>query len=150
MSRDPRHDHNSPFTTASNMRIASGRDLEPWVRFDQVDSVDEKLVESDIIARKEGLIRLDVNFRTKSGLLEEMNTWWREIFSEKHRTIPEGGWYADAQDLRSPSPNDLTYGEMESTDPALSAIEELQGEGHLEWICPVMDPDLSDLSLIHI
>ena len=87
MSRDPRHDHNSPFTTASNMRIASGRDLEPWVRFDQVDSVDETLIESDIIARKEGLIRLDVNFRTKSGLLKEMNTWWREIFSEKHRTI---------------------------------------------------------------
>ena len=146
MSRDPRHDHNSPFTTASNMRIASGRDLEPWVRFDQVDSVDETLIESDIIARKEGLIRLDVNFRTKSGLLKEMNTWWREIFSEKHRTIPEGGWYADAQDLRSPSPNDYTYGEMESTDPALDKIEQLQGDGHLEWICPVMNPDFSDPS----
>ena len=144
MSRDPRRDHDTPFTTAKNLRIASGRDLEPWIRFDQVDSVNETLVEQDILARKEGLIRLDVNFRTKSGLLEEMNTWWREIFSEKHRTIPRGGWYADAQDLRSPSKSDLSYGDVESGDPVLRTINQLDGPGHLEWICPVTDIDLSD------
>ena len=118
-SRDPRHEHEAAFATAGARRIASGRDLEPWVRFDQVDGPGETISPQDIEARSEGLIRLDVNFRTKNGLLNAMNEWWRDVFSERHRTVRTGSWYADAQDLRSPSQFDMCYGDLDEGDPSL-------------------------------
>ncbi len=135
-SRDPRHEHEAAFATAGARRIASGRDLEPWVRFDQVDGPGETISPQDIEARSEGLIRLDVNFRTKSGLLNAMNEWWRDVFSERHRTVRTGSWYADAQDLRSPSQFDMCYGDLDEGDPSLGVVQRLQGSGYIEWICP--------------
>ena len=143
-SRDPRHEHEAAFATAGARRIASGRDLEPWIRFDQVDGPGESISPQDIKARSEGLIRLDVNFRTKSGLLNAMNGWWRDVFSERHRTVRTGSWYADAQDLRSPSRFDQCYGDLEEGDPSLGAVERLQGSGHIEWICPSAEEISSD------
>ena len=136
MSRDPRNEHEAAFATAGARRIASGRDLEPWIRFDQVDGPGESISPQDIEARSEGLIRLDVNFRTKSGLLNAMNEWWRDIFSERHRTVRTGSWYADAQDLRSPSQFDQCYGGLEEGDPSLGVVKRLNGSGIIEWICP--------------
>lgn len=150
-SRDPRHEHAAAFATAGARRIASGRDLEPWIRFDQVDGPGESISPQDIEARSEGLIRLDVNFRTKSGLLNVMNEWWKDVFSERHRTVRRGSWYADAQDLRSPSRFDQCYGGIEDGDPSLKTVESLQGRGHIEWICPsaeeIFDDPPEDLTI---
>ena len=143
-SRDPRYDLNSSFSTASNVNVASGRELEPWISFDQVDGIDEKITNDEKIARMEGLIRLNVNFRTKKGLLEEMNGWWREVFSERHKSVPGSTWYASPQDLRSPSPNDLCYGEVDSNDPSIEKVLQLQANGHLEWICPTQEHRTED------
>ena len=52
-----------------------------------VDGPGESISPQDIEARSEGLIRLDVNFRTKSGLLNVMNEWWKDVFSERHRKM---------------------------------------------------------------
>jgi len=133
-SRDPRYDHQIAFATAKTRNIQSGRHMESWIRFDQQDGFGENLTSEQIKARSEGLIRLNYNFRTKKGLLSTINGWWHDVFSERNRSPMEAGWYADAQDLLTPLPDDMNY--EQNQEKASEKVLQLQGSGHLEWICP--------------
>ncbi len=133
-SRDPRYAHQIAFATAKTRNIQSGRHMESWIRFDQQDGFGENLTPEQIKARSEGLIRLNYNFRTKKGLLSTINGWWHDVFSERNREPVQAGWYADAQDLRTPLPNDMNY--EQNQEKASEKVLQLQESGHLEWICP--------------
>ena len=118
-SRDPRNAISSGFTKASRMAENAGLDLIEWIPFDLSDQHLPKPDQEEVNLRRRGMIRLKVNYRTDGGLLNVMDEWWKDTFSERHRDLPDGNFYASSQPL-FPSPK-------KSETP-----------GSLEWICPVM------------
>ena len=84
-SRDPRNDHISTIATASEHMERGGRDLASWIPFDSTDWDLPAPSGEEIRARKEGMVSLQVNYRTEGGLLASMNEWWHDIFSDRHR-----------------------------------------------------------------
>ena len=118
-SRDPRNTISSGFTKASRIAENAGLDLIEWIPFDISDQHLPKPDEEEVNLRRRGMIRLKVNYRTDGGLLNVMDEWWKDIFSERHRGLPDGNFYASPQPL-FPSP------------------EKGAAPGSLEWICPVM------------
>ncbi len=113
-SRDPRNANHLTISRASKHLERGGQDLDNWVDFQHYDEQEAPSPE-EIKLRKEGVISLKINYRTDAGLLELMNEWWKDIFSPRHRKIPNANFYADTQ-LLSPN-NNLS--------------------GSIEWICPV-------------
>ena len=117
-SRDPRNSYNLSIAKANLVAKDGGRNLIPWIPFDLSDVHLPKPPPEEIEARKEGLIRLQVNYRTDGGLLKVMNNWWNDIFHPKHRNIPNGNFYAQPQ-------------------PLFPSREKINLHGSLEWICPI-------------
>ena len=120
-SRDPRNDHKSSIATASEYMHRGGRDLSPWIPFDSTDWDLPAPSGEEVRARKEGMVPLQVNYRSEGGLLEVMNEWWQDVFSDRHRIISRGGFYASSQTLHS-------------------FPDKRKNPGSIEWICP---PDSS-------
>tara|TARA_B110000240_G_scaffold29642_1_gene31420 strand:+ start:6005 stop:10879 length:4875 start_codon:yes stop_codon:yes gene_type:complete len=117
-SRDPRNSYNLSIAKANLIAKEGGRRLIPWIPFDLSDTHLPIPSPEEVEARKEGLIRLQVNYRTDGGLLRVMNQWWNDIFHSKHRTIPNGNFYATPQ-------------------PLYPSREKINIHGSLEWICPI-------------
>ena len=116
-SRDPRNDHMSSIATASEYSERGGRDLVPWIPFDSTDWDLPAPSGEEVRARREGMVSLQVNYRSEGGLLGAMNEWWTDVFSNRHRLISKGGFYASAQTLHS-------------------FPEKRKRPGSIEWICP--------------
>ncbi len=116
-SRDPRNDHKSSIATASEYMQRGGRDLVPWIPFDSTDWDLPAPSGGEVRARKEGMVPLQVNYRSEGGLLDVMNEWWEDVFSDRHRLISRGGFYASSQTLHS-------------------FPEKRNNPGSIEWICP--------------
>ena len=103
-SRDPRNAHLVGIKQAKTLTHLSGIDTTPWVPFDLPDR--GRIPEpEEIDRRRNGLIRLNVNYRTKGGLLEAMNHWWDDVFSDRHKDFPRGDFYATSQPLRPSEEN---------------------------------------------
>ena len=118
-SRDPRNAHLVGIKQAKTLTHISGIDTTPWVPFDLPDR--GRIPEpEEIDRRRNGLIRLNVNYRTKGGLLEAMNHWWDDVFSDRHKDFPRGDFYATSQPLRPSEENS-------------------DSSGSIEWICPVLN-----------
>jgi superfamily I DNA/RNA helicase len=116
-SRDPRNDHKSNIATASEYMHRGGRDLSAWIPFDSTDWDLPAPSGREVRARKEGMIPLQVNYRSEGGLLEVMNEWWEDVFSDRHRLVSIGEFYASSQTLHS-------------------FPEKRKNPGSIEWICP--------------
>ena len=116
-SRDPRNDHMSSIATASEYMERGGRDLAPWIPFDSTDWDLPAPSGEEVRARREGMVSLQVNYRSDGGLLGVMNEWWTDVFSDRHRLISKGDFYASAQTLHS-------------------FPEKRKRPGSIEWICP--------------
>ena len=116
-SRDPRNDHTISIAKASEYMEKGGRDLVSWIPFDSTDRELKPPSISEINNRKEGMISLQVNYRTAGGLLTNMNEWWEDVFSSRHNLLKSGDFYASPQILE-PSP------------------ENRKKQGSIEWICP--------------
>ena len=71
-----------------------GRDLVAWIPFDATDRNLPAPGGVEVEARREGLISLQVNYRTEGGLLRAMNEWWDDVFCHRHRHFPNGDFYA--------------------------------------------------------
>ena len=65
----------------------SGRNLIPWIPFDLSDPHLPIPTSQEVEYRKQGLISLQINYRTDGGLLNIMNEWWKDIFNEKTQTF---------------------------------------------------------------
>ena len=89
-SRDPRNDHLSTIAKASEHMEKGGRDLVSWIPFDSTDRDLPAPDSSEVKKRKEGMISLQVNYRTEGGLLRVMNEWWEDVFSERHHMLKQG------------------------------------------------------------
>ncbi|MCH1592024.1 MAG: UvrD-helicase domain-containing protein, partial [Candidatus Thalassarchaeaceae archaeon] len=126
-SRDPRNDHMSTIATASEYLERGGRDLVPWIPFDSTDWDLPVPSAAEVRARKEGLVSLQVNYRSDGGLLAIMNEWWEDIFSDRHKLLSRADFYASVQTLHS-SP------------------ETRKKPGSIEWICPPDSDGSSDPS----
>ena len=126
-SRDPRNDHKSSIATASEYLQRGGRDLAPWIPFDSTDWDLPAPSGEEVRARKEGMVPLQVNYRSEGGLLDVMNEWWQDVFSDRHRLIPRGEFYASSQTLHS-------------------FPEKRNNPGSIEWICPPDSDGSSDPS----
>ncbi len=113
-SRDPRNANPFTISRASQHLVKGGQNLDNWVKFEHYDE-EEAPSSEEIQLRREGVISLKINYRTDGGLLQSMNEWWKDIFSSRHRTIPNANFYADSQVL---SPHNSLG-------------------GSLEWLCPV-------------
>ena len=116
-SRDPRNDHISTIATATEHMERGGRDLASWIPFDSTDWDLPAPSADEVRSRKEGMVSLHVNYRTEGGLLDTMNEWWEDVFSDRHRILAKGDFYASAQTLHS-FPEKRTL------------------NGSIEWICP--------------
>ncbi|MCK5868529.1 MAG: UvrD-helicase domain-containing protein, partial [Candidatus Thalassarchaeum sp.] len=79
-SRDPRNAHAITIATASEHMEKGGRDLVAWIPFDATDRNLPAPGGVEVEARREGLISLQVNYRTEGGLLRAMNEWWDDVF----------------------------------------------------------------------
>ena len=124
-SRDPRNDHLSSIARATEYLERGGRDLAPWIPFDATDWDLPAPSSEEVRARQEGMVSLKVNYRSAGGLLEVMNEWWEDLFSDRHRILSKADFYASSQTLHSfPDKKDA---------PA-----------SIEWICPPDSDDLSD------
>ena len=124
-SRDPRNDHSLSIAKASELMEKGGRDLVSWIPFDSTDRDLPAPSSQEVQNRKEGMISLQVNYRTDGGLLRVMNEWWEDVFSRRHRLIAKGDFYASPQTLH-PSP------------------KKRGNPGSVEWICPVDPPEGAD------
>lgn len=126
-SRDARQSHKLKVTRATQLKVQKARENTPWVPFDRTDEKDDvESVHPDVVeARREGLITLDINYRTSGGLLSVMNHWWSDLFSERHHFFAHADYYASPQELKPRK-------------------EHKQVAGNLEWICPVMDGGSGD------
>lgn len=113
-SRDPRNANPFTISRASKYIERGGQDLDNWINFNHYDE-NEPPSEKEIQLRREGVISLKINYRTDGGLLSMMNEWWKDIFSSRHRKIPNANFYANSQIL-SPCNN---------------------FSGDIEWLCPV-------------
>ena len=123
--RDPRNDHLSSIARATEYLERGGRDLAPWIPFDATDWDLPAPSSEEVRARQEGMVSLKVNYRSAGGLLEVMNEWWEDLFSDRHRILSKADFYASSQTLHSfPDKKDA---------PA-----------SIEWICPPDSDDLSD------
>jgi len=116
-SRDPRNDHKSNIATASEYMHRGGRDLSAWIPFDSTDWDLPVLSGREVKARKQGMISLQVNYRSEGGLLDVMNEWWEDVFSNRHKLVSRGEFYASSQTLHS-------------------FPEKRHNPGSIEWICP--------------
>ncbi len=126
-ARDPRYVADGGFHTAIEMPESRGHSEGAWVRYDA--SKDGDTVKSEVQrARAEGHVELVVNYRTAGDLLERLNGWWQDLFSETHHRFP-GDWYASPQSLE---PN------------------RFNASGQFEWLLPAKIPNSghpdSDLS----
>ena len=117
-SRDPRNAHILGIKQATTLAHRSGIDATPWVPFDLPDRGRTPKA-NEVERRRNGLIRLDVNYRTKGGLLDAMNHWWDDVFSDIHRDFPDGDFYATPQPLRP-------------------CEDKADSSGSVEWICPIL------------
>ena len=117
-SRDPRNSYNLNISKASLIAKEGGRNLIPWIPFDLSDPHLPIPSAEEVEARKQGLIRLEVNYRTDGGLLKAMNEWWDDIFHIKNRHVPNGNFYAQSQ-------------------PLYPCKDKTNISGSLEWICPL-------------
>ena len=117
-SRDPRNDHTLTIASASEYMEKGGRDLVPWIPFDATDRNLPAPSATEVEKRKEGMVSLQVNYRTQGGMLSAMNEWWEDVFSPRHRHFPNGEFYATPQTLY-PSP------------------EKQKNLGSIEWLCPL-------------
>ncbi len=117
-SRDPRNSYNLNIVKGVEVTKESGRNLIPWIPFDLSDPHLPIPTSQEVEFRKQGLISLQINYRTDGGLLNIMNEWWKDIFNEKHRHFPNGNFYANPQRL-------------------FPSKDKIDAQGSLEWICPV-------------
>ena len=117
-SRDPRNAHTVTIATASEHMEKGGRDLVAWIPFDATDRNLPVPGGAEVQARKEGMVSLQINYRTEGGMLMAMNEWWNDVFSHRHRHFPNGDFYAIPQTL---------YPSTEKQD----------NPGSIEWICPL-------------
>ena len=117
-SRDPRNSYNLNIVKGVEVTKESGRNLIPWIPFDLSDPHLPIPTSQEVEYRKQGLISLQINYRTDGGLLNIMNEWWKDIFNEKHRHFPNGNFYANPQRL-------------------FPSKDKIDAQGSLEWICPV-------------
>ncbi len=124
-SRDPRNDHLSSIARATEYMERGGRDLAPWIPFDATDWDLPALSSEEVRSRQEGMVSLKVNYRSAGGLLEIMNEWWEDLFSDRHRMLSKADFYASPQTLHS-SP------------------EKRDVKGSIEWICPPDSDGSSD------
>lgn len=124
-SRDPRNAHAVTIATATEHMEKGGRDLVAWIPFDASDRNLPSPDGAEVDARREGLISLQVNYRTEGGLLRAMNEWWTDVFSPRHRHFPNGDFYATPQTL---------FGSPEKHD----------NSGSIEWLCPLSTGGDSD------
>ena len=118
-SRDPRFSHDRQIVRASELLQENARNLTEWVNFETTEGI-TSLNPEEVTARSEGEISLTTNYRTDGELLQVMNEWWEDLFSDRHRFFPDADYYASAQRLL-PSPT------------------KENNRGTLEWICPVMN-----------
>ena len=121
-SRDPRNAHQIGVHKATKLAKKGGMDTIPWIPFDLPDDGYPTTAE-EVERRSKGLIRLEVNYRTEGGLLNAMNHWWHDVFSERHRDFPDGDFYADPQPLRPSSENTELSG----------SIDKYSDEGASKW-----------------
>ena len=124
-SRDPRNDHLSSIAKATEYMERGGRDLTPWIPFDATDWDLPIPSSEEVRARQEGMVSLKVNYRSEGGLLELMNEWWDDLFSDRHRILSKADFYASSQTLH-PFP------------------EKRNTTGSIEWICPPDSDDSTD------
>ena len=116
-SRDPRNSHQITIANAKKHYENGGQDLLGWIPFNQYDGLDVgSQKETDL--RKEGYIKLKINYRTDGGLLGVMNEWWDDVFHTRHRRVFNGEFYADPQRL-------------------IPATFNSKISGDIEWICPL-------------
>ncbi len=109
---------------ASTLTNERAREFSEWIPFDQAEGhIIPKFKEVE--ARKEGLISLNINYRTAGGILQVMNNWWADIFSDRHHFFKHSDYYADPQELQS-------------------SVHNSENAGIIEWICPVMDGGSGD------
>ena len=123
-SRDPRFSHQRQIVRASELLQENARNLTDWIHFETTEGI-SSLTPDEVTARSEGEISLTMNYRTDGELLQVMNEWWEDVFSNRHRFFPDADYYASAQRLL-PSPSNEN------------------NQGILEWICPVMDDGEED------
>lgn len=117
-SRDPRFSHQRQVFLASEMMSSNARNLTGWVHFETGDGTGV-ISPEEVDARREGKISLTTNYRTDGDLLQVMNEWWEDLFSDRHRFFPNADYYASPQRLVPCSTKE-------------------HDRGVLEWICPVM------------
>ena len=117
-SRDPRNSYNLNIVKGIEVTEEGGRNLIPWIPFDLSDPHLPIPTSQEVEYRKQGLISLQINYRTDGGLLNVMNEWWQDIFNEKHRHFPNGNFYAKPQRL-------------------FPSRDKINAQGSLEWICPL-------------
>lgn len=117
-SRDPRNSYILNVTKAIEVTEDGGRNLIPWIPFDLSDTHLPIPSSQEVEYRKQGLIRLQINYRTDGGLLNVMNEWWNDVFNDKHRHFPNGNFYAQSQ-------------------PLFPSKDKINSSGSLEWICPL-------------
>ena len=124
-SRDPRNDHLSSMARATEYMERGGRDLAPWIPFDATDWDLPAPSSEEVKARQEGMVSLKVNYRSSGGLLEVMNEWWEDLFSDRHRILSKADFYASSQTLHS-------------------FPEKRDAPASIEWICPPDSDESSD------
>ncbi len=96
---------------------------EAWVEFDRDDS-GSRLEHEAVVRRCQGHIDLVTNYRTCGDLLVTMNTWWEDVFSDRHDLFP-GDWYPTAKPLAAYRTDD---------------------NGALEWLLPASPTQSRDPS----
>ena len=101
-SRDPRNDHLSSIARATEYLERGGRDLAPWIPFDATDWDLPAPSSEEVRARQEGMVSLKVNYRSAGGLLEVMNEWWEDLFSDRHRILSGNSTHPPRRCTRSP------------------------------------------------
>ena len=91
-----------------------------WKRIDLED--DDLTIVHDNIRRERALGHIDLttNFRTAPNVLGTLNTWFSDIFDERHDLLP-GNWHARSQPLKPPPLRD----------------GETPRSGRIEWMVPV-------------
>ncbi|MBD51364.1 MAG: hypothetical protein CMB08_05545 [Euryarchaeota archaeon] len=117
-SRDPRNSYNLNIVKGVEVSEEGGRNLIPWIPFDLSDPHLPIPTSQEVEYRKQGLISLQINYRTDGALLNVMNEWWQDIFNDKHRHFPNGNFYASPQRL-------------------FPSKDKIDAQGSLEWICPL-------------
>ena len=72
----------------------------PWIPFDLSDPHLPIPTSQEVEYRKQGLISLQINYRTDEWFTKySMNEWWKDIFNEKHRHFPNGNFCKPAASI---------------------------------------------------